>query len=329
MQSKPDTRAVIGSALFLACAVSGISAPAAAQAWPSKPIRMVLPVSPGGNSDVIMRLLTPRMNESLGQPLVLDFRPGAGGNIGAEFVARAAPDGYTALFVAASHVINPAMIKKLPYDPIRDFTAIALVADIPSALVVHPSVPVKSVQELIALAKRHPGKLNFATSGIGAVGHLAAELLSSMTGIQTVHVPYKGAGPAIAALVGGHVDFQFASIPAVIEHVRGGRLRMIGQTGSRRVSAAAGVPTMEEAGLSGFVVQSPFGMLGPAGLPRPIVDRLFKAVRAALDDPATRKQMIEQGAEPVGLGPEEYEQFNRSEIARWIKVARAAGIQPE
>lgn len=329
MQSTPDPRAVIGSALIFACAAAGVPAPAAAQTWPSKPVRMVLPVSPGGTSDVLMRPLTSRINESLGQPLVLEFRPGAGAQIGTEFVARSAPDGYTVLFVAASHVINPAMVKKLPYDPIKDFTAIALVADIPSALVVHPSVPAKSVKELIALAKKHPGKLNYSTAGVGTVGHLAAEVLSSMTGISMVHVPYKGAGPAIAALVGGHVDFQFASIPAVIEHVRAGRLRMIGQTGVKRASAAPDVPTMEEAGLAGFVVQSPFGVLGPAGLPRPIVDRLFKAVRAALDDPATRKLLIEQGAEPVGLGPDEYEQFNRNEIARWIKVARAAGIQPE
>jgi len=290
---------------------------------------MILPVSPGGNSDVLMRILMPKMNESLGQPIVLEFRGGAGGTIGAEAVARAPADGYTILFTAASHVINPAMVKKLPYDPIKDFTTISLVADIPTALVVHPTVPARSVTDLIAIARKRPGQLNYSTSGVGTVGHLAAEILASMTAIKVVHVPYKGAGPAIAALLGGHVEFQFASIPAVIEHVRAGRLRMIGQTGAGRSSAAQGTPTLEEAGLPGFVVQSGFGILGPAGLPRPVVDRMFRAVRAAVDDPPTRKLMVDQGADPVGLGPEEYEQYNRTEIARWIKVTRAANIQPE
>jgi tripartite-type tricarboxylate transporter receptor subunit TctC len=315
--------------LLGACAAEVHAQASAGQAWPAKPIRMILPVQPGGNSDVLMRLLMPRMSESLGQPIVLEFRGGAGGTIGAEAVARAPADGYTLLFTAASHVINPAMVKKLPYDPIRDFTPISLVADIPTALVVHPSVPVKSVTDLVALAKKRPGQLNYSTSGVGTVGHLAAEILASMSGIRFTHVPYKGAGPAIAALVGGHVDLQFASIPAVIEHVRSGRLRLVGQTGSTRSSAAPNTPTMEEAGLAGFVVQSGFGILGPAGLPRPLVDRHFRAVRAALDDPNTRRLMIEQGADPVGLTPEEYDQYNRTEIARWIKVARAANIQPE
>jgi tripartite-type tricarboxylate transporter receptor subunit TctC len=318
--------ALLGGGLLLAAIVVQ---PAAAQTWPSKPVRMILPVQPGGNSDVLMRLLLPRMNESLGQPIVLEFRGGAGGTIGAEAVARAPADGYTLLFTAASHVINPAMVKRLPYDPIKDFTAISLVADIPTALVVHPSVPAKSVGDLITLAQKRPGQLNYSTSGVGTVGHLAAEILAAITGIKVMHIPYKGAGPAIAALVGGHVELQFASIPAVIEHVRTGRLRMIGQTGTSRSSAAPNTPTMEESGLAGFIVQSGFGILGPAGLPRPLVDRHFRALRAALDDPHTRKLMIEQGAEPVGLTPEEYEQYNRTEIARWIKVARAANIQPE
>ncbi len=315
--------------LWGAGAASAQAQAPAGHGWPAKPIRMILGVQPGGNSDVLMRLLMPRMNESLGQPLVLEFRGGAGGTIGAEAVARAAPDGYTVLFTAASHVINPAMVKKLPYDPIRDFTAISLVADIPTALVVHPSVPAKSVGDLITLARKRPGQLNYSTSGVGTVGHLAAEIFASMTGIRMTHVPYKGAGPAISALVGGHVELQFASIPAVIEHVRSNRLRMIGQTGATRSNAAQGTPTMEEAGLAGFVVQSGFGILGPAGLPRPLVDRHFRAVRAAIDDPHTRRLMNEQGADPVGLGPEEYEQYNRTEIARWIRIARAANIQPE
>ncbi|MBC7780030.1 MAG: tripartite tricarboxylate transporter substrate binding protein [Proteobacteria bacterium] len=329
LSSAALSAAVPAIAFIAACATLPAAHAQAPGAYPQKPIRMIVPVSPGGNSDVLLRIVMPKMHESLGQQLVLDFRGGAGGTIGGDIAARSAPDGYTLLFTAASHVINPALIKKLPYDPLKDFTAISLVADIPTALVVHPSLPVKSVKDLIALAKKRPGELNYSTSGRGTVGHLAAELLASSAGLKLEHIPYKGAGPAIVGLVGGQVEMQFASIPAIIEHVRARRLRMLAQTGDKRSSAAAEVPTMRESGLDTFVVSSGFGILGPAALPRPIVDRVFRAVRFSLDDPPTRKLLIEQGADPVGLGPDEYEAYNRTEIARWQRVAREANLQPD
>jgi tripartite-type tricarboxylate transporter receptor subunit TctC len=302
---------------------------AQAQGWPSRPVRMVVPFAPGGNTDILARVIAPRMAESLGQPVVIENRGGAGGAIGTEQVARATPDGYTIAMVSAAHVINPAMVKRLPYDSLRDFQPITLVADVPTALVVHPSLPVRSVQDLIALGRKRPGQVHYSTSGRGTVGHLSGELLSAAAGAKFVHVPYKGAGPALVDLIAGQVEFQFASMPAVVQFVRAGKLRMVAQTGEKRSPAAAEVPTMQESGLPGFVVSSGFGILAPAGTPRPVVDRLHAAVRAALGVPEVRRVFAEQGADPVGSTPEEYEAFNRAEIARWIKAAREAGIQPE
>ena len=321
----------VAAALTLACsAVTGLlPGVALAQTWPAKPVRLVVPFAPGGNTDIIARVIAPRMAESLGQQVLIDNRGGAGGVIGSDVVARAAPDGYTLLMVSASHVINPAMVKKLPFDAVKDFQPISLVADVPTALIVHPSLPVRNVKELIALGRKRPDQVNYSTAGRGTVGHLSGELLNSAAKVRFVHIPYKGAGPALMDLIAGQVEFQFASLPAVIQFVRSGKVRLIAQAGVKRSSAAPDVPTMEESGLPGFVVSSGFGILGPAGTPRLIVDRVHASIRAALGSADVKKVFADQGADPVGSTPEEYEAFNRSEIARWQKVAREANIAPE
>ena len=320
-----------GGLRSILCALAGllIAGPACAQTYPVKPIRMIVPFAPGGNTDIIARVFTPKMAENLGQQIVVENRGGAGSVIGTEIVARAAPDGYMLLVVSAAHTINPAMIRKLPYDSVRDFTPIALIADVPTAFVVHPSLPAKTVQEFIAIARARPGAINYSTAGSGTVGHLAAELLSSTARIKLVHVPYKGSGPSMVDLVAGHVQMQLSSMPAAIQHVRTGRLRMIAQTGKQRSAAAPDTPTMVESGLPGFVVSSGFGMLAPADTPRAIVERVHAALVKALNDAAVRENLSKQGAEVVAGTPDEYDQFNRAEIAKWIQVVAAAGIAPE
>jgi tripartite-type tricarboxylate transporter receptor subunit TctC len=313
--------------LVLALSVAAGAAPA--QSYPVKPVRMIVPFAPGGNTDIIARIVAPDMSKSLGQQIVIENRGGAGSMIGTDIAAKSAPDGYTLLMVSAAHVINPAMVKSLPFDPVRSFAAISKVADVPSALVVHPSLPVKTVKQLLALARARPGQLNYSSAGRGSIGHLAAELLGSMTKTRMTHVPYKGAGPAIVDTIAGHVELVISSMPAVIGHARAGKLRMIAQGGEKRAAAAADVPTMIESGVPGFVVTAGFGLFAPAGTPRPAVDRVLAALKAALSNPAVRQRLSGEGAEPVGSTPEEYDQFTRAEIAKWIKVARAAGIRPE
>jgi len=322
----------INSGVRLTCfVVAGlvVAGTAWAQSYPVKPVRMIVPFVPGGNTDIIGRVFSPKLSEFLGQQIVVENRGGAGSTIGTELVARAAPDGYTVLMVSAAHTINPAMIKKLPYDSVKDFAPISIIADVPTAFVVHPSLPAKNVKEFIAIARARPGEINYSTAGRGTVGHLAAELLSSTAKIKLVHVPYKGTGQSMVDLVAGHVQMQLSSMPAAVPHVRTGRLRMIAQTGKRRSAAALDVPTMEESGLPGFVVSSGFGMFAPAGTPRPIIDRIHSALVKALNDPTVKESLAKQGAEVVANTPEEYDRFNRNEIAKWIKVAAQAGITPE
>jgi tripartite-type tricarboxylate transporter receptor subunit TctC len=306
-----------------------ICAPAAAQNYPVKPVRLMVPFVAGGNTDIIARVVTPEMSKALGQQIVIENRGGAGSTIGTEVVAKSPADGYTLLMVSAAHVINPAMIKKLPYDSIKDFAPISVVADVPTAFAVHPHLPVKNVKEFIALAKTRPGQLNYSTAGRGTVGHLAAELLSSMASIKMVHIAYKGTGQSITDLIAGHVQLQFSSMPAVINHARAGKLRLLAQTGEKRSAAAKDVPTMVESGVKGFVVSSGFGLLAPAGTPRPVIDRVHGALLKALSDSGVRNNLSGQGADPVGNTPEEYAKFNQVEIAKWVKVARGAGIDPE
>ena len=315
--------------LIVACGLASVFADATAQAFPSRPLRVVNPAAPGGNSDVFFRLLQPKMTEVLGQQLVIDYRVGAGGTIGGEVVAKSAPDGYTTGLMAASFVINPAMIKKMPFNTLKDFTALGLIVDVPSGLVVHPSLPVRNLKEFIALAKQRPGELFYSTSGRGTVGHLSGELLNSMAGIKLVHVPYKGAGPAAIDLVAGQVQLQFASMPLLTGYISAGRLRLIAQTGAKRSEYAPDMPTMEEAGLPGFVVRSGFSFVGPAGLPKPIADKLNLAMVTAVKDAENRKTLVKLGADPIGSSIEEHDAYIKSEIPKWIKMARDAGIEPQ
>ena len=302
---------------------------ATAQQFPTKLIRVVNPAAPGGNSDVFFRLLQPKMTEVLGQQLVFDYRAGGGGTIGGEIIAKSPADGYTVGLVAASFVINPSMIKKMPYDTVKDFTALGLIVDVPSGLVVHPALPVKNVKELIALAKSKPGQLFASSSGRATVGHMSMELFNAMGGTKIVHVPYKGAGPAIIELVSGHVQLQFSSLPLVSGHVQQGRIKLIAQTGEKRAGFAKDIPTMIEAGMPGYVVSSGFSYIGPAGMPRAIGERLNAALVASLRDPANRKFLLEQGAEPVGSSLDEHEAYIKTEVAKWIRVVKQAGIEPQ
>ena len=324
------SRTLLRAAVVGFAALSAFSAgPIAAQQFPSKILRVVNPNAPGGNSDVLFRLLAPKMGEALGQQLVIDYRPGAGGNIGAELVARAAPDGYTTLIAAASFLFNPALLKNIPFDSEKDFTPLGVIADIPAGLVVHPSLPVKTVQDLIALAKQRPDQLNFSSSGQGALGHLSGALLNATAGINTVHIPYKGAGPSIIDLVAGHVEFSFVSIPAISGHLQSKRLRMIAQCGEKRFVSFPDVPTMVESGVKDFVVTSPFSYLGPAGMPQPIVKRLNDALRTTLNDTKNHQSLIDSGAQPVGNTPVEHAALIKTEIAKWKRVAAAAGLKPQ
>ncbi|MES2564148.1 MAG: tripartite tricarboxylate transporter substrate binding protein [Pseudomonadota bacterium] len=300
-----------------------------AQQFPTKPIRMIVPFAPGGNTDIIARAFTPKWSEILGQQVIVDNRGGAGGTIGTEAAARAAPDGYMLIMVSAGHTINPAMIRKIPYDSVKDFTALGIIADVPTALVLHPSVPAKNMKEFLAIAKTQPSTLNYSTAGRGTVGHLSAELLASIAKVKLTPIHYKSSGQSLIDVVAGHVHFQLSSMPAALVHTRTNRLRMIAQTGETRSPAAPAVPTMVEQGLKGFVVSSGFALFGPANLPRPLVERINSTLVKALNDPAVKSNLATQGADVAATTPEQHDKFNRNEIAKWIKVARDAGIEPE
>jgi len=299
------------------------------QAYPVKPVRMIVPFAPGGNVDIIGRVYAPKFSEFLGQQVIIDNRGGAGGSIGTELAAKSPPDGYVLLMVSASHTINPAMAKKLPYDSVKDFAPISVIADVPTAFMVHPALPAKNVKEFIAIARARPGEIFYSTAGRGTVGHLSAELLNSAAKIKLTAVHYKGSGPSVIDLIAGHVQMQLMSMPAAVPHMKSGKLRMIAQTGETRSGAAPDVPTMKEQGLKTFVVSSGFAMFAPAGTPRPVIDRVHAALVKALNDPGVRKTLAEQGAQIVASTPEQHDAFNKAEIAKWIKVAREAGIQPE
>ena len=301
---------------------------AGAQTFPVKPIRVINPAAPGGNSDIFFRLLSPKMSEILGQSAVIDYRPGAGGIVGADIIAKSPPDGYTTGIVAGSFMINPSLIRKLPYDTVKDFTPLGLIVDVPAGMVVHPSLPVRTVKEFIALAKARPGQLNYSSSGPGALGHLSGELLNSLAHIKLVHIPYKGIAPGIIDLIAGNVQLSFASIPVVLPHVKSGRLRLLAQGGAKRATSLQDVPTMVEAGVPGFVVSSGFSFVGPAGIPRPIAEKLNGALVKALQEPATHKALVAGGAEPIGDSIDQHGAFIKAEIEKWQKVVKAAGIEP-
>ena len=294
-----------------------------------KPIRVVIGGSPGSNADIFFRIVQARMGRVLGQPLVADYRPGAGGAIGAHFTVKSAADGYMVMMVAAGFVMNPALTRNLPYDPARDFTALGLVADVPAGLVIHPSLPVYDVKQLLAMARARPGQLNFGSAGPGTVSHLAGVLFNLVGKVDTIHVPYKSSGPSLMDLIAGQIAFSFPTVSGAIQHVNSGKLRLLAQTGTKRSLMLKDTPTAQEAGLPGFVVNSGFGYVGPAGIPRTVVEHFNSALVKTIQDPAVRKSMIDNGADPAGNTPEQHDTYLKSEVAKWLKVGREAGIKQE
>ena len=326
MTSKRAFLAAIGAAAFLA------SAPASAAdgAYPSKPIRFVVPYPAGGPLDTVARLLAAKAGERLKQPVIVDNKPGAGGNIGADLVAKSAPDGYTILMGAvATHAINPTLYAGIPYDPVRDFAPITQVASTPNVLVVNPSVPAASVREFIAYARANPGKLNFGSGSTGSAGHLAGELFKTMAGVEMTHVPYKGAGPAMQDLVGGRIQLMFDNWASSRGQVQAGKIRALAVTTAKRSTLAPDLPTIAESGLAGFDISTWFGVFAPAGTPRDIVARLHDELTRALAAPDVREKMLNLGAEPVGNKPEEFAAYIRAEAEKYARVIKASGAKAD
>ena len=310
--------------------IEGLSTSALAQTWPSKPIRLVIAQAPGSATDVISRVVANPLSESLGQPIVIDARPGAGGALGTEVAARSAPDGYT-LFMGnnSTHGSNPAVYAKLPYDAVKDFAPISFVASVPYVLVVDPKLPVSTVQEFVAYVKARPGKLNYASAGNGSTHHFCGELLKSMSGIDIQHIPYKGSGPGIAALLAGEVSMMFANVADIGSQIRAGKVKPLAVTATKRASLLPGVPTMAEAGLPGFVITSWFGLLAPAGTPSAVIARLNAETVKALAREDVKEKLGAQGLEVASSTPEAFAEHIKSEIARFTKIARSAGIKAE
>ena len=315
--------------VFVSVVLATFALGASAQQWPTRPVHVVVPYPAGGPNDIIVRLVGKRLGEALGQPVVVENRPGAGGNIGTDSVAKSAPDGYTLVSVGPGALIINPLLGKVPYDTMRDFAPVTIMAVAPNALVAHPSFPAKTVAELIALAKQKPGAINYASGGSGSTPHLAAALFAVMAGVQLTHVPYKGTGPATADLIGGQVQIAFLGIPTVLPHIRSGKLRVLATTGKRRSPELPGVPTVDEAGVAGYELSPWYGLLAPAGTPGAVVTRLASEVIRIVRDPAMREQLSAQGAEPAGGAPEEFARTLRAETATWTKVVRDAGIRAD
>ena len=304
-------------------------AASAAASYPTRPIRLVVPSSPGGGTDIVGRVLAQRLGELLGQPLVVDNRPGAGTVIGTELAAKSTPDGYTLLMGLSTLAIDPSIHAKLPYDALRDFAPVSLVASVPNVLTVHPSVSAASVAELIALARAQPGRFSYGSAGLGTNPHLAAELFAAMTGIAWVHVPYKGSGPALIALLAGQVDLMFATLPSALQHIKAGKLRALGVSTATRAAALPEVPTIAEAGVPGYEALQWYGVLAPAGTPRPIVDRLSRDIARSLQAPDAQERLAVEGATPIGSTPDEFAEHLRRETEKWAAVIRKAGLKPD
>jgi tripartite-type tricarboxylate transporter receptor subunit TctC len=315
--------------MVLALAAMMLACGATAQNYPNRPIRVVVVSTPGGSVDTMARTIGPKLAEKWGQQVIVDNRPGAGGAIAAEIVARSAPDGYTLIMgTVASFATNVSLRRKLPYDPVRDFVPISLVATQNLMLLVHPSVPAKSVKELVALAKKQPEALSFASAGNGTGGHLSGELFKMLAGVQLLHVPYKGVAPAIIDVVSGQVTMTFASILSSLPQVKAGKLRALAVTGSQRSPAAPQLPTMVEAGVKAYESATWYGLLAPAATPPDIVSKLNTEVVAILKHPQMHDRLSKEGADPVGNTSAEFGRFIQSEIDKWRKVIQAAGIKP-
>ena len=304
------------------------SAPACAQnrsEYPLKPVRVIVGFTAGGPSDILARLVAAKLGEALGQQFVVDNRSGASGMIGAELVAKAPPDGYTLLVVPATHSVNPSLYKKLPFDTLRDFSAISLLAESPFILVVHPSLPARNVAELIALAKRPGAPLNYASAGVGGLPHLAGELFKTMTGVQMTHIPYKGAAPATVDLVAGQVPIMFNNMLSALPQVKAGRLRPLAVTTLKRSTAVPETPTMAEAGVKGYEVSGWYGVLGPAGMDAAVASKLSAEVERAMRQPEVVKRLADEGVDAGGSSPEVFAARIRHEVAKWAAVVKASG----
>lgn len=319
-------RTVFGAGALLVAGL--IAGPAAAQVgYPSKTIRWIVPWPPGGGADVLSRMLSPKLSEALRQQIVIDNRGGAAGNIGAEMAAKSPPDGYTIVFAySGTHAINPSIYGRMPFKE-SDFAPIIMLSSVPQVLVVHPSLPVKSVKELIALAKKRPGQLTYGSSGNGAFNHLTGALFASMAKIEIVHVPYKGGGPAAVALLSGEITMILGEPASIVGFVKAGKVRALAVTGDKRALGMPELPTMAEAGVTGYAATSWNGMLAPAGVPAPIVKRLNDEFNRIISDPEMKKRMLGNGYEPVGGSPEKFGEHIRAEIAKWAPVVKATGVR--
>lgn len=303
--------------------------PATAQTYPNKPIRLVVPFAAGGPGDFVARLIAPKMTETLGQTVVVDNRGGANGIIATETIAKAAPDGYSLLIISAGFTVNATLYTKLPYDPLKDFAPVSLANSGPAIVVVNPNVPVKSVKDLIAYAKAQQGKLNYASSGIGAPSHLAVELFKTMTGTEMAHVAYKGMAPGMVDLIAGQVQVAFPTISAALSHVKTNRLRGLAVTSAQRSPAAPDLPTISEAGVPGYEASNWYGVAAPAKTPRAVINRLHDDMVKALATAEVKEKMLAQGMDPVSKTPDDFSAYIKSEIGKWAKVIKAAGVKQE
>ena len=317
--------------LITAAAVAFAPLPALAQsAWPNKPVRIVVPFAPAGTTDILARALAPELSRAFGQPFIIENKPGAGGNLGADLVAKSG-DGHTLLMgTVGTHAINPALYARMPYDHVKDFVPVTLVAGVPNVLVMNPAkaeaLGIKSVPDLIRVAKASPGKLNMASSGNGTSIHLAGELFKSMTGTYLVHFPYRGSGPALLDLIGGNMDLMFDNLPSAMPHIKAGKLKALAVTSAERSSALPDLPTVAEAGpLKGFEASSWFGLLAPAGTPAEVVNRLQQETAKALATPALKERLQAQGAVPSGMSPADFTKFIAAETKKWAAVVKASG----
>jgi len=319
-------RSIVAAALAAVC----LSVPASADDYPNRPITLVVPFPPGGSTNIVMRIIGEKLGELMGQQVVIDNRAGAGGSVGTRSVAKSTPDGYTiGLGYTGTLAIGPSLYPNVGYDPRNDFAPIGRVATAPNTLVVHPSFSVKSIAELIAFAKANPGKVNFGSAGIGTVSHVAGEYFATEAGIRLTHIPYKGTGPAVTDLLGGHIPMAFAPIPAVHENAKAGQLRMLAVTSLVRSILMPEVPTIAESGLPRFEAVLRYGLVAPAGTPAPIIDRLNKELNIALGSDDVRKRLAIEGAEPLPSTPEEYGVDIDREETQWSKVVKASGAKPE
>jgi len=321
---------VVG-AVLCGMTLAGWSAPdAGAQPYPARPIRLIIPFSAGGAADVPGRILAQRMTEVLGQQVIVENRPGAGSAIGAEAAARAAPDGYTLLMISNTHFVTAALHRKLPYDPLNDYSPVTQVTSAPNVLVVHPSLPVKSVKDLIALARAKPGQIDYASSGQGSTQHLTGALFCAMAGIQMTHIPYRGSGPATADLLGGQVMVAFPGIAGMLSHIKSGKLRALGVTGSKRSAELSGVPTIAEAGVKGYEMVAWFGLSGPRGLSRDIQTKLHADTLRVIKSPDIQKSLAAVGQEVAWQEtPERFFEFLKTESVKWAKVVKESGARLE